>query len=111
MKPDWRGRSCPNKRTPTFSREKKLVAESLRRLKIYAGIVDSKEHGDFSWQVRTRKGAIEVSTSAVQNSSWTALRATMTVPHADVDTLRAFLFDDSNLPSIDDMLDTIEVSH
>lgn len=102
------GKKLPKQEDTNVLKGKKLVAESLRRLKIYAGIVDSKEHGDFSWQVRTRKGAIEVSTSAVQNSSWTALRATMTVPHADVDTLRAFLFDDSNLPSIDDMLDTIE---
>jgi len=86
---------------------KKLAAESIRLLKIYAGIIsDSKK--EFDWQVKSKKGAIEVSTSSVLNSNWIALRATTIIEHADVKTLRNFLFDDSNLSSIDDMLDTVE---
>lgn len=91
------------------SRGKQLAAKGLRLLKIYAGIVSCPDHV-FDWQVRSKKGPIEVSTSVTPASAWIALRATTVIEHADVVTLRNFLFDDSNLSSIDDMLDSVQVS-
>ena len=87
---------------------KELAAHSLHMLKIYAGLEISSEH-IFDWQVKSKKGPIQVSTSITANSSWIALRAT-TVIDADTITLRNFLFDDANLSSIDDMLDNLKVS-
>lgn len=87
---------------------KKLAARSLQLLKIYAGITPHRDHV-FDWQVRSKKGPIEVSTSVTSDSSWIALRATTTIEHAGVEKLRNFLFEDSNLTSIDDMLDAVQV--
>jgi hypothetical protein len=89
---------------------KKLATESVRLLKIYAGIISDSDF-EFDWQVRSKKGSIEVSTSVLASSNWLALRATTIIEHADVVTLRNFLFDDSNLSSIDDMLDSVVVSY
>ena len=92
-----------------ISKGKKLAAKGLRLLKIYAGIISCPEHV-LDWQVRSKKGPIEVSTGVSSDSAWIALRATTIIEHADVVTLRNFLIDDSNLTSIDDMLDSVQVS-
>jgi hypothetical protein len=92
-----------------ISQGKKMATKSLFLLKIYAGII---VHNDFvfDWQVRSKKGPIEVATSVTQNSTWIALRASTIIEHANVVKLRNFLWDDSNLSSIDDMLDSVQVN-
>jgi hypothetical protein len=105
--PVKRGEGEGEEESSDVARGKALAAESLRLLKIYAGIATHPDHV-FDWQVRSKKGSIEVSTSVTENSSWHAVRATTIIEHADVVALRNFLFDDSNLSSIDDMLDTVQ---
>ena len=82
--------------------------ESRRLLQIYVGLLPDKDLV-FDWQTKAKKGSIEVKTSAVPGSHWTALRATTFIPNVTKERLRDFLINDSNLGGYDDMMDSIEV--
>jgi hypothetical protein len=85
-----------------------LAAESQRLVQVYLGL-EADDKLVFDWQSKAKKGAIEVCTSAVPGSHWSALRATTFIPHVTKERMRDFLVDDSNMGGYDDMMDSIEV--
>jgi hypothetical protein len=102
--------------TNSVVKGKQISQESQLLLRVYAGMeIDLAKQSVienipvFDWQVKAKKGDVEVSTSAVPGSPWIALRATTVIPSVKSIFLKDFLMDDSNLSSYDDMLDDIQV--
>lgn len=89
-------------------RARAIAVESQRLVQVYLGLV-ADDKLVFDWQSKAKKGSIEVCTSAVPGSPWTALRATTFIPHVTKERMRDFLMDDSNMGGYDDMMDSIEV--
>lgn len=98
------------KDTKMSDRERCLseAAKASQLVQVYMGLI-ADDKLKFDWQSKAKKGSIEVCTSAVPGSQWTALRATSFIPNVTKERLRDFLVDDRNMGGYDDMMNSIEV--
>jgi hypothetical protein len=76
------------------------------RFLIYAGKAPGEP--SLEWVLRLTKSGISIYSSPVANSTWQALRATLTI-ESDVKTLLSLLTNDNRIDEYDDMFDSYEV--
>jgi hypothetical protein len=86
---------------------KGIAADSVRLYNVYSS--GRSESGQpLDWAEKLNKKGVVVHSSAVEGSTWMAIKATTKVS-ADVASTRRFLLDDANIGSFDDMFDCCDV--